>query len=122
HGRCRCPGRIDPLVSDRGCAFPAILLARNGNWIANGFASRPDEIEAPVPKTDNNIPGFETRVEAHYLTAAGAYFVAPAPVPEQLRARGRHLQGACKRPHETRLNCPGAERHSHALRFRAAAG
>src|SRR5581483_3393224 len=79
HGGRRRPGRIDALVGHLRHAFPAALLARDGNRVADGLARRRDEVEPPIREADDNLTLLVLRAETHDFAAAAG------PVPEQLR-------------------------------------
>src|SRR5262245_32087876 len=84
HGWRWRPGWIDALVGHGRGAFPAILLAWNGDRITDGLTGSCDEIKPSVAETHDDVARRKARVEAYDRSAAGSDFIAAAPVPEQL--------------------------------------
>ena len=92
HGGSWAPRRIDLLVGDARDALPAILLAGNGDRVADRLAGTIDEIETAVPEADDNFPRSKLRAEADDFAPAGIALVSAAPVPKNLSCR-RTRQG-----------------------------
>src|SRR6516225_867250 len=88
HGRGRCPGRIDALVGDGCHALPPVLIARNGDGIADRLAPAADEVKPAIAEAHDDLAGCVLRAEAHDLAAAVTDDVAAAPVPEEELGRG----------------------------------
>src|SRR5262249_20790291 len=82
HSRRWRPGRVDSLLRDAGCALPAALLTRRGDWIADRLAWATDVIELAVGEADDDLALGVLRAEADRFAAAAVDRIAPAPVPE----------------------------------------
>src|SRR5262245_21928571 len=88
HGRRRGPGRIDTLVRHAGDPLPTVLVARNGDGIADGFAGTGHEIKTTVAEADHDLTRGNALSEAHDFAAAVVDSIAAAPVPEELLRQG----------------------------------
>ena len=87
HGWSWTPRWIDFLVGDARHALPAVLLAGNGDRVADRLARTADEIQTTISEADDDFAWSKLGTEADDLAPAGVALISAAPIPKNLGYR-----------------------------------